>query len=648
MIKNVFIAVLAITLSQFTFSQDIEFGEITKDELMEKTYPQDSSANAVILYKKQDTYFSNSAAGTSLITEIHQRVKIYNKEGFDYATVSIDLFNGRSDEERVGKIKAYTYNLEGNKIVKTELDKHQIFKTEVSYNYNQVKFTMPNIKEGSVFEFKYKITSPFIWNIDEFQFQYDIPVKKEEAEIRTPKGFRFNQTSKGFLSFFPTRSTKTDHRLGMVVDICKYTLNNVPAIKAESYVDNIDNYKAGVMFELLSIEIPGVFYREYSKSWSDVAKTIGSSSDYKNELDKTNSFDETLDTLVQGKADKVEKMKAIFKYVKDNLKWNGMDGKYFYKGIRKTLKEKKGNAADLNLILVAMLRYAGIDANPLVISTKDNFIPIFPTVDRLNYVLAYAVIDQKRYFLDATDEFSDINVLPVKDYNWQGILIDNHKKVWKKIDIMQPETAVGQYIVNASLNEDGEINGTFTSRYNRHNALKFRENYKDQDLDGFMAAREKRFDNIEISNYNVKNTNDYEGFVSESFEFYKENASDLINSKIYIAPFLFLKVDENPFKLDERKFPIDFGFPFSNNYSITLAIPDGYAIESMPEPIYVKIPDELGEFKYFTKALGNKIQLRVSYKINRAMIKSQSYLILKEFFNQMITKENEQVVLTKI
>jgi hypothetical protein len=434
----------------------------------------------------------------------------------------------------------------------------------------------------------------------------------------------------------------------MTVDILTYTLADVPALKEENLVNNINNYRAGVMFELVSIEFTGQKPKYFSKTWGDVAKTIGNTDDYKKQLDKTKSFDETLDDVIADKLDNVEKMKSIFKYVKDNINWNGIDGKYFYNGIKKTLKEKKGNVADINLTLVAMLRYAGLNANPLVISTKENLVPFFPTVDRLNYVLAYVVINNKQYFLDATDEFSDINLLPIKDYNGEGILVNNNKMVWKKVGIKRPEPAIGQYVISANLSEEGAIEGSLKSRFKNHNAYKFRQSFKDADLDAFITEREKVFENIEISNYEAKNTDDYNGYVSESFEFYKESGADVIDNKIYIQPLLFLKLVENPFKLDKREYPIDFGHPLEDHYIVNITIPEGYTLESSPKPIVVKIPNNLGEFKYLPKVVGNKILLSAVFEIKDEIMYADSYLFLKEFFNQIINKEAEQIVLTKV
>ena len=642
-----FSILILVVLGKPLNSQNYDFGKVSIDELMEKTCSIDSTTNAAVLYEYRNTYFTMNTAGATLQTEVRKRIKIYDKEGFENATETISLFDPRGSGESVGKIKAYTYNLEGGKIVKTSLDKDQIFKDRISYSYKQVKFTMPNIKEGSVIEFRYKITSPFIWNIDEFVLQREIPIKRIEASLKTPEWFRFKSTSKGYLQFYPKRSLKNDSNFETMV-VNEYILDNVPALKEESYVDNINNYRAGAIFELVSIEIPGQMYRSYAQTWGEVARTIGSSDDYKNQLDKSNSFDDELDELLADATGDVDKMDRIFKYVKDHIKWNGIDGKSFFHGIRKALKEKKGNTADINLTLVAMLRYAGIYANPVVISTKDNIIPYFPTVDRLNYVIAYAKIGEEKYFLDATDEFSDINVLPIKDYNWRGILIDNPNSVWDEIYLREPDIAISNYTIKAELNEDGSIEGSFNSSYSKHRALEFRKNFKDQDLDDFITTREDKFDNIDISEYSLENTDSYEGSVEEKFEFYKEEGADVVNDKIYIQPFMFLKIKENPFKLEERLFPIDFGYPFLNRYIVSIDIPEGYAPETELSPIMMKIPNNLGEFKFYPNFVGNKLNLMINYKINKAVVQSEHYLFVKEFFNQMIVKENEQIVLTKI
>lgn len=636
-----------LTFSLGLSAQEYEFGKVSKSELEETKCPIDEGAQASVLYKYQNTYLLTINDNTQLITEVYERIKIYGNEGLEHATKNIPLYKSRSSEEKVSKVKAATYNLEGGKVVTSQLKKSEIFKTDMSYNFNQVSFTLPNAKEGSVVEFSYKISSPFIWNIDEFRFQYTIPIMKMKAELRTPKGFRFKQTFKGYQNVYPNTYTKVDNRIGMDVVVNEYHAENMPAMEEEEYVDNLDNYCSGVLFELVSVDLPG-FYRSYAQTWGDVAKMIGGEDDYKNELDKSNSFDNELDVLLADAASPMEKTKRIFKYVKDNITWNGYDGKYFYNGLKKTLKEKKGNAGDINLLLVAMLRYAGINANPVVISTKDNLIPIFPTINRMNYVVAYAEVDEKPIFMDATHEFSDLNVLPVRDYNWKGILIDNPKQVWREIDLLSPGTSRNMYSVNLDLHSDGSADGTFSSRYDRHSALKFRTAYAASDEEEYIAKKESNYHNIEISDYEVANASGYEGTVSEKFSFYDEEAADIVDSDLYVQPLLFLSTEENPFKSEKREYPVDFGFPFKDVYMMKLKLPEGYQVKSCPKSQVFGLPDQLGLFKYNVVPREGHVDVIVNFEIKRASIASMYYPYLKEFFNQIVTKESEKLVLSKI
>ena len=644
--KRSILLLLLAFCSVYVFSQDFEFGEVSKSELEEKQYPSDPSAHAAVLFKNQNTFFQSANGNLSVITEVHERIKIYDKEGFDYATQSIRLYRSGSEKENLYKIKAQTYNLENGKVVSSKMEKDQIFNTRLSENYDQTKFTLPDVKVGSVIEYQYRITSPFVWNLDEFKFQYDIPIKQIRAEIRTPKGVKFKQMFKGYIPINSKRSEKTDHRLGMQVEVDEFSLTNVPALKSESYIDNINNYSAGILFELVSIRL-GTYFKSYSQTWDDVARTLGNSNDYEKELSKTNAFDDEIDALLVGSSDPREKMRKIYRYLKENVEWNGMDGKYFYNGFKNSLKEKKGNTADMNLLLVAMLRYANITANPVVISTKDNLVPYFPTIDRLNSVIAYAVIGNDKYYMDASEEFSDINILPERDYNWQGLLIDNENMKWGLIEIDPPTKTQSRTMVQARLNENGELEGSCSSRYTNHSALRFRANYKDSDMDVYLSNMEKDMDNLEISNYEAGNTDTYEGHVSQKFDFFYENASELVSDKIYLNPLSFLRLESNPFSQETRTYPIDFGYPFEDIYTVSIMLPEGYKVESAPESVVMKLPDGMGEYKFLIKHTPNSIQLSSSSEINSSRIGVEKYDFIKTYFSQMITKQSEQVILSK-
>ena len=117
---------------------------------------------------------------------------------------------------------------------------------------------------------------------------------------------------------------------------------------------------------------------------------------------------------------------------------------------------------------------------------------------------------------------------------------------------------------------------------------------------------------------------------------------------MYFSPLLHFGMKENPFKQEEREYPVDFGFPTNDKYSVNIAIPDGYQIESLPAQVALSMPDNYGSFKYMISNTDNLIQVVVSLDINSAIIPSDDYSTLKEFFKKVVEKENEKVVLKKI
>src|SRR5690606_35624861 len=174
--KNFTLLLLITTFLNFAYSQDFKFGKVSKEELQEKFNPLDSSAPATILYRDHKVYFNYvQSKGFEVITEVHERIKIYNEEGFQYATEQILLYKSGSDREKISKIKGVTYNIIDDKIIEDKLGKEAIFNNEYSKYRDEVKLTMPNIKEGTVIEYSYTIHSPFN-NIDEIHLQFGIPV----------------------------------------------------------------------------------------------------------------------------------------------------------------------------------------------------------------------------------------------------------------------------------------------------------------------------------------------------------------------------------------------------------------------------------------------------------------------------------------
>ncbi|MBM1108129.1 DUF3857 domain-containing protein [Aurantibacter crassamenti] len=648
MIKSKFLLLLVFVFCLELQAQEIKFGKVSKAELLEKSYAKDSSANAAYLYRYRSSYYNyNKGLGLELVTEVHERIKIYNNDGFDYATKIINLYQSGSTDEEIGGLKGYSYALVDDKIVETKLEKENIFKSEYSKNIKQVKLTMPNLKEGSVVEYKYRITSPFIQSIDEFRFQEEIPIKKIEASMRIFDYFKFNQRQKGFLPLKPITTSVLNNSLDVQAIKTEYNLTDVPALKEEHFVTNIDNYRSAVKFEIVSLEIPGVRQENFSKSWDDVVETIYNSSSFGKELKKKKYFEDELDAELAKISDQKKRLEIVVNFVKNKVKWNEHKGVGCDEGVKNAYDEKVGNSGDINLMIVAMLKHAGIKAYPVLLSTRDNGIPLFPTIQGFNYVIASAKIEGKVYLVDGTDPYSSIDILPLRAINWWGRMISDGGTS-TMVELTPKKKSVDISVLEVSLNEDGSIEGNCKQRYTEHNAMLFRTLYNKGTQDSFLENLEKENDDIEISNYEIKNNEDISKPVVQSYDVYKEDVVDEAGGKLYFSPLFYKGLNENPFKSEIREFPVEYGFPWEDTFVVKIKIPEGYQVESIPEAAILSLPERMGVFKYEIVERDGFLVLNSNVAMNTSIVPSQDYLLLKEFYNQLVEKQSEKVVLSKI
>jgi hypothetical protein len=249
--------------------------------------------------------------------------------------------------------------------------------------------------------------------------------------------------------------------------------------------------------------------------------------------------------------------------------------------------------------------------------------------------------------LDATEKYSEPNILPLRDLNWIGRLI-RKDGTSTEVDLM-PKT-LSREAINMSivLKNDGSANGKIRKQLTDHEALGFRKENLVTSQDSYLEKLENENDNIEISDYVRENDLDLSKPIIESYSFKDTKNVEIISDKIYISPLLFMTVKENPFKQDIREYPVDFGYPTQNKCNINIEIPEGYVVESMPTSLNIVTGDDIGAFKFMIVNTDNKIQLSITSTINTAIVSSDYYAVLKGFYQQMIDKQNEKIVLKKI
>ena len=663
------ILLLTVIFSMSVYAQKRELGKVTVEELKQKRHKNDSSAVAAVLFKTGDVTFEYSQqSGFFIKTNVKTKIKVYKKEGYDWGNFEMLLYNESSAKQTLEIKSAFTYNLVGDKIEKSKLKSEGEFDEKVNKYWSKKKITMPNVKEGSIIEIEYTIKDEGTGLIDEWVFQEQIPVDYSEYNTHIPEYYVYNSYFRGWLA---PKVTKEDFRetvelrsrerdnnkvnsssvnvdqVSYILKKTNYKLENVPAIKNESFTNNIKNYTSSVVLELAMTKFPNSMSQSYSTDWETVTKKIYEYSDFGPELNKTGYFEKDIDVLLKGITAPAEKSAIVFNFVKSRMNWNEMNGYSCQNGVRKAYQDKTGNVADINLMLTSMLRYAGLEANPILISTRSNGIALYPSRSAFNYVIAGVEVENQIILLDATNKYSLPGILPIRDLNWFGRVIRNNGSS-ATVSLTPQKKSIDVVTLIGTINKEGEVEGKVRKKYFDYNAFIFRNNYNGLSKDSYIEKLEKENLGLEIVEYEVQNSLNLSEPIVENYSFTSANSVEIIGDKMYFSPLLYFAISENPFKQENREYPVDFIFPNQDSFRMSLTIPEGYVVESIPQTKVITLPDNMARFSYEVSKNNSQVQLSYTFDVNKVIIENGYYEALKDFFKELVNKNTERIVLKKI
>lgn len=642
--KTFLTALFAIPFALHAQKAPAKFGDIPKEDIEMKVYPLDSSASAVVLFDYGVAYIASNASSISLYIERHTRIKILKKEGLSHSDVAVRLLNVGSSEERFSNLKAVTYNLENGKIVETQLSKEGIFKEKFNKNYNRMKFTLPNVREGSVIEYSYKISSDFIDRFPNWRFQQSIPVRLSEYWAMIPDFFFFEKYMQGYVPLTSYTADKMSYYGEMVVGN-HYVSKNVPAFKTEPFMTSEDDYVSKINFALSHYQFPGQPLHEVMGSWQKLSEKLLENESFGKVIKGSGFLKDEVEQIVAGKTEPLQKIEAISNYIRKNFEWDGEED-YLAASLKKVVEKKKGSSGDLNLLMASMLDKAGVDVDMVMLSTRDHgFIrQPYPMERQFNYVICAVKMNDKTMLLDATEKYLPYDVLPSRCLNGQGLRISNTNFGW--IDITSKAKEKTVVSVGLSLDNSGELKGKVDYARDGYNANEMRTEYFTKGEEAF--AKEFLSDKQWIiEKREFKDMDDLGKSAKGSFEVSINEHAVNTGDIIYINPFIATRIENNPFKSEKREFPVDFGNKVEVFYSCRITLPDGFAVDELPKSKVLVLPEGAGKYTYNMTQIGNSISLTSNFSINRSLFLQGEYAGLKEFYNQIVAKQAEQVVLKK-
>lgn len=668
-----------LTIFSFTTiaqKMPIKFGKVSIEELEMMEYDKDSNASAVILCDFGKTYFQfNENDGFLMHFKRTLRIKIFNKEAYDWANWKIKLWNDGhdSDREKVIGLRGFTFNLVDGKSEKSKLTNDNEFIEEIHDNLSSLNFTMPNVVEGSVIEIEYTIVSPFAYNLQDWYFQYNIPVVWSEYHVFVPEYYTYNHLLKGYIplhvndaktetnSFtyiFKSRSRQnslTPIKTSMQSEVIQfqeshnhYVAKDVPAFIVEEPLTSKENFISKIEFELSTVELPYSTVKKYSESWESINKKLMLNNDFGYELKGCAFLNNIAEGIIAKSENDQDKLMHSYSFIKNKMNWNERYSIYVDSDLRSAFNKGNGNIADINLMLVVLLSKVGLTTHPVVLSTRSNGMvhPAHPTMSGFNYVVAQTEIEGNKVLLDASIANLPPGMLPIRALNGKGRLISNEGSEWVELQNTSPYESL--YMYNLKLEEGGLFTGSVQSSQKGYAAYRERNNIDSYvDEDQYIKELEEDNSGLEITSYTLKNRDELSLSLKGNYAVTISNQLEEAGNMIYFKPMFYDAITENPFKLEERNYPVEYPYSRVVTYMLNFTIPEGYVVDDKPEDAAVSLPDNAATFIFRTTVIGNMVQVVSKYTITQLTFIPEDYEFLKEFNNMIINKHEEQIVLVK-
>ena len=644
--------VCAVLFFCFTsFAQEYEFGRISREVLESAVYDLDDEAEAAVLYDLGKSYFVRSNGSFDVIFERSTRIKIFTEAGLNYAEVEIPFYQEGGVFEKVYELEAYSYSLEEGRIIRTALDMKTIFDEKVNEYWNLQKFAIPNVKSGSVVEYRYKISSQYKSNLRDWEFQRRIPTVYSEYEVKMIPFYEYDFILQG-ASKFDEYSSHVERgltrRFGSAEfndQVFKFVMKNVPAFRDESYITSINDYIIKVDFQLAAFYNLQGYKTDLMTTWAKMNEDLLKNRDFGGFMNQSRrAAGNELDMKELPGMSEQEKLDKIIDHVKTNYRWNNRNGKYAEKTFRQFSSEKQGNVANVNLFLAGLLQGAGLEAHPAILSTRANGkirSMNTPFHHYFNYVVVFVTIDGENRLVDATDALTPNHMIPIHCINDRALIVKRGQEEWVSLQINEPSEINRVFLISFTETLDSLIADLSISS-TRYDAIYFRKRFggNPQNIEDYMNA----------SGYQLADDRPLQILPAESMESYAFHFKTIESlrkqeNRILLSPFLKEPLKENPFKQRTRTYPVDYIYPEERIFNSRIKLPVDYAIEHVPANF--NISNSLLDFSYETSLDEGHLIVKSRYYLKKSIYPTQDYNRLRYFMQEIVKRLNEEIILVK-
>ena len=612
-----------------------EWQPISQDELKMTSLPEAPGAPAVYLYRQVDRDDNTSREYNYI------RIKIFTEEGRKYADIDIPFVKG---SESIQNLKARTIRPDGS-IVNFDgrIYEKEIVKTR-GLKYLAKTFTLPDVQVGSVIEYRY------VDQMDEYQLYNSHWILSEELFTKHAK-FSLKPYSQAVLHFtwqgLPPGVTPTQ------AAPVRLELSNIGAFRTEDFMPPENELKSRVDFQYSQSN-----EKDVTKFWKAEGKQLNEV--VENFVGKRRAIEQAVAEIASASDTPQAKLQKIYARVLQVRNTSLQTTKTEQE--QKRAKEKDnnnvedvwkrgyGNGRQINWLFLALARAAGLEANCVYVSSRNSYFfnPRSMNPGQLNADVVLVKLNGKDVYFDPAAGYAPFGLLPWDETAVQGMRLDKDGGNW--VTTALPESSDSQIIRKADLKltDEGTLQGKLTVTFTGLEAMWRRLEERNED-----EGNRKKFLEDQIKEYipvgsdvdlvNKPEWNSAAMTLVAEYDLKVQGWATGAGRRVLVPSTLFSNTEKHLFEHAERTHPIYFFFPFQKSDDVTVELPLGWQVTSVPKPQ----TEDARAAVYTMKVDGEKGTLHMQRQLDMKllMLDVKYYPALRHFFQTVRTTDEQQIVL---
>jgi hypothetical protein len=616
---------------------------ITPEEMQMKEVPADPGASAVLLYYAH--YIDDNVESEF----IYKRIKILKEDGKKYANVEIEVgpFSSLHD------LKARTIRTDGSIVEFTGKPFDKVLFRGRNIKVQAKSFTLPEAEVGSIVECRYNLMTPWYLILDEWVLQHELYTVKESFSFRpyaSGVGGLYRQSGPIAWVTLRLRRSETPVRKGNLVQL---DTQDVPAFKRESHMPPEENYKPLVRFFYLRSGINSA-----DQYWDDVGKRLGA--DVQHFIGNSNEVKQAAAETIGSEGDPEKKLRKLYERAQQvrNLSFERRLSEEERKkqGIKENenagdvLKHGYGHQWEIARLFVALARAAGFDASILRASSRRTrfFTKEVLSSRQLDAEIVLVLLNGNELYLDPGTRFCPYGLVRWIYTSTAAMNLAKSSVTFVTVPPAKQDKAVIKRTANVTVSEDGSLKGEIIVEFKAGEALERRLEALNTDEAGKTKLLEDELRHWLPSGTMVKML-DAQGWEAQDsslvarFSVEAAAYASVAGKRFLTPPYLFRENIKDTFVLTERTYPVYFPYAFAEIDKISMSVPAGYTIESLPGTQNLKLP--YAQYQNIEKFEGSQLTSTRALLVNGVFFSPGQYAELRDFFSKVRDGDEQQAVL---